>query len=54
MERGAVIVENCAVRTLSTAAGRVSGVITERGEIRCEQVLLAGGYGRGAFSVTSG
>jgi glycine/D-amino acid oxidase-like deaminating enzyme len=40
---GAVIVENCAVRTLSTAAGRVSGVITERGEIRCEQVLLAGG-----------
>ncbi|PJR59749.1 NAD(P)/FAD-dependent oxidoreductase [Raoultella sp. T31] len=43
MERGAVIVENCAVRTLSTAAGRVSGVITERGEIRCEQVLLAGG-----------
>lgn len=43
MERGAVIVESCAVRTLSTAAGRVNGVVTERGEIRCEQVLLAGG-----------
>lgn len=43
MARGAVIVENCAVRTLSTAAGRVNGVVTERGEIRCEQVLLAGG-----------
>lgn len=41
--RGAVIIENCAVRTLSTAAGRVCGVVTERGEIRCEQVLLAGG-----------
>lgn len=41
--KGAVIVENCAVRTLSTSAGRVSGVVTERGEIRCEQVLLAGG-----------
>lgn len=41
--KGAVIVENCAVRTLSMAAGRVSGVVTERGEIRCEQVLLAGG-----------
>lgn len=41
--RGAVIVENCAVRTLSLAAGRVCGVVTERGEIRCDQVLLAGG-----------
>jgi glycine/D-amino acid oxidase-like deaminating enzyme len=41
--KGGVIVENCAVRTLSMAAGRVSGVITERGEIRCDQALLAGG-----------
>ncbi|WJD72292.1 FAD-binding oxidoreductase [Pseudomonas asiatica] len=41
--KGAVIVENCAVRTLVTAAGRVSGVVTEQGEIKCEQVLLAGG-----------
>lgn len=41
--KGAIIVENCAVRTLVTAGGRVSGVMTERGEIRCEQVLLAGG-----------
>ncbi|MFS2221701.1 NAD(P)/FAD-dependent oxidoreductase [Pantoea sp. B65] len=41
--KGAVIVENCAVRTLATAAGRVSGVVTERGEIRCDRVLLAGG-----------
>lgn len=41
--KGAVVVENCAVRTLVTAAGRVSGVVTEQGEIRCDQVLLAGG-----------
>ncbi|ACR30598.1 NAD(P)/FAD-dependent oxidoreductase [Burkholderia glumae] len=41
--RGGVIVEHCAVRSLTLAAGRVSGVVTERGEIRCEQVLLAGG-----------
>lgn len=41
--RGVIIVENCAVRTLSLAAGRVSGVVTEKGEIRCGQVLLAGG-----------
>ena len=43
MRNGAIIVENCAVRTLSLSAGRVSGVVTERGEIRCDQVLLAGG-----------
>ena len=41
--KGAVVVENCAVRTLVTAGGRVSGVVTERGEIACQQVLLAGG-----------
>ena len=41
--RGAVIVEDCAVRVLSLSAGKVSGVVTERGEIRCEHVLLAGG-----------
>ncbi|MEJ5174308.1 MULTISPECIES: NAD(P)/FAD-dependent oxidoreductase [Erwinia] len=41
--KGVTIVENCAVRTLSLAGGNVSGVVTEKGEIRCEQVLLAGG-----------
>lgn len=35
--------QNCAVRTLVTSAGRISGVVTEKGEIRCDQVLLAGG-----------
>ena len=43
MARGAVIIEHCAVRTLQTSAGRVSAVVTEQGEIRCDQVLLAGG-----------
>lgn len=43
MAKGAVIVENCAVRELSLTGGAVSGVVTERGEIRCSQVLLAGG-----------
>ncbi|AEF56124.1 NAD(P)/FAD-dependent oxidoreductase [Marinomonas posidonica] len=43
IEKGAIIVQNCAVRTLSTSAGKVSGVVTEQGEIRCDQVLLAGG-----------
>lgn len=41
--KGAIIVEQCAVRSLSLSAGQVSGVVTEHGEIQCEQVLLAGG-----------
>ena len=41
--RGAVIVENCAVRALDLAGGRVAGVMTEAGRIACTQVVLAGG-----------
>ncbi|WP_434286727.1 NAD(P)/FAD-dependent oxidoreductase [Celeribacter sp. SCSIO 80788] len=41
--KGVTIVENCAVRTIETKAGCVSSVITERGEIACDQVILAGG-----------
>ncbi|SOC82923.1 Glycine/D-amino acid oxidase [Ensifer adhaerens] len=40
---GVKIVENCAVRTLTRTGGKVTGVVTERGEIRCDQVLLAAG-----------
>lgn len=49
LARGALIVENCAVRAIATTGGRVSGVVTERGEIACEQVLLAGGLGSRRF-----
>lgn len=43
MEKGVSIIENCAVRTIETKGGQVSGVVTERGEISCDQVILAGG-----------
>jgi Glycine/D-amino acid oxidases (deaminating) len=43
IDKGAIIVQHCAVRGLSRSGGRVSGVVTEKGEIACEQVLLAGG-----------
>lgn len=52
--KGAVIVENCAVRTLETSGGRVSGVVTERGEVRCEQVVLAGGVWSRRFLANHG
>lgn len=42
-DKGVVIRENCAVRALDVAAGRVTGVITERGRVGCDQVVVAGG-----------
>ncbi|MCX8997262.1 FAD-binding oxidoreductase [Rhizobiaceae bacterium BDR2-2] len=41
--RGAHILTGCAVRAIERTAGRVSAVVTERGEIRCSSVVLAGG-----------
>jgi glycine/D-amino acid oxidase-like deaminating enzyme len=40
---GVKIFQACAVRGLETKAGRVSAVVTEKGVIACEQVVLAGG-----------
>ena len=40
---GVRIFQNCAVRGLETAAGKVSSVVTEKGTIACAQVVLAGG-----------
>jgi glycine/D-amino acid oxidase-like deaminating enzyme len=40
---GATILTGCAVRGVETAAGRVAAVITERGRIACDSVVLAGG-----------
>lgn len=54
LAKGAIIVENCAVRTLTTTAGAISGVMTEQGEIRCEQVLLAGGVWSRRFLANHG
>ena len=42
-QAGAVILTHCAVRGLDMAAGRVAGVVTERGRIACDAVVLAGG-----------
>jgi len=33
----------CAVRGIERAAGRVAGVVTERGRIACDTVIVAGG-----------
>jgi glycine/D-amino acid oxidase-like deaminating enzyme len=41
--QGAAILTSCAVRGVETAAGRVAAVVTEKGRIRCDAVVLAGG-----------
>ncbi|WP_299651156.1 FAD-binding oxidoreductase [uncultured Jannaschia sp.] len=43
VEAGAMIAQDCAVRGIETQAGLVSGVVTERGTVRCPVVLVAGG-----------
>jgi glycine/D-amino acid oxidase-like deaminating enzyme len=52
--RGAVISENCAVRTLDLAGGRVAGVVTEAGRIACSHVVLAGGAWSRLFAQRNG
>ncbi|MGD0639314.1 MAG: FAD-binding oxidoreductase [Roseiarcus sp.] len=52
--KGAKIFTNCAVRGIETSAGRVSGVVTEKGRIACDAVLLAGGAWSRIFSANAG
>ena len=51
---GALVAENCAVRTLDLEAGRVAGVVTEKGRVRCRGVLLAAGVWSTHFAANAG
>jgi glycine/D-amino acid oxidase-like deaminating enzyme len=46
---GATIHQDCAARGLETSAGRVSAVVTEKGTIRTNAVLVAGGVWTSMF-----
>ena len=41
--KGGKVFTNCAVRGLETKGGRISAVVTEKGSIACDTVVLAGG-----------
>jgi len=41
--KGAIIAVPCAVRGIERAAGQVAAVITERGRVACESIIIAGG-----------
>ena len=53
-DKGASILGHCAVRGLERTGGRVSAVITERGRIACDAVILAGGAWSGLFCASLG
>ncbi len=40
---GATVLTDCAVRGVETQGGRISAVVTEKGRIACDSVVLAGG-----------
>ena len=46
---GAKILTRCAVRGIETEAGRIKGVVTEKGRIACDNVVLAGGVWSSLF-----
>ncbi len=52
--RGVSVIENCAVRTVDIEAGRVAGVITEKGRVRCQKVVLAAGVWSTHFAANAG
>ncbi len=53
-DNGAEIFTNTAVRGIERTAGRVSGVVTERGRIACQSVVLAGGAWSRLFAGNAG
>ncbi len=46
---GVKVIEDCAVRCLDLQAGRLAGVVTEKGRVACEAAVLAGGAWSAAF-----
>jgi glycine/D-amino acid oxidase-like deaminating enzyme len=53
-EHNAQIFTNTAVRGIDLTAGRVTGVVTERGRIACQAVVLAGGAWSRLFAGNAG
>lgn len=47
---GGTVLTECAVRTVESAAGKVSGVVTEKGTIACQAVVCAAGAWSSLFS----
>lgn len=51
---GATVMTGCAVRSLDAEAGKVTGVVTEKGRVKCDAVVLAGGAWSRLFAGNAG
>lgn len=51
---GATVMTACAARSLDVQAGRVAGVVTEKGRVKCDAVVLAGGAWSRLFAGNAG
>lgn len=51
---GAAVLTHCAVRGIDMAAGRAAGVVTEKGRIACDRIVVAGGAWSRLFCSTFG
>ncbi len=52
--KGAIVLAHCAVRGIERVGGRAAAVITERGRIGCDAVILAGGAWSSLFCASLG
>ena len=52
--KGANLFTNCAVRGIERTAGKISAVITEKGKINCDTIVLAGGAWSRRFCTNAG
>jgi len=53
-KRGARLFTTCAVRGIEKSAGRISGIVTEKGPVACGSVVLAGGAWSRRFCQNAG
>ncbi|MFT4959603.1 MAG: glycine/D-amino acid oxidase-like deaminating enzyme [Paracoccaceae bacterium] len=53
-DKGAHVVTGCAVRSVDIEAGKITGVMTERGRVACDRVVLAGGAWSRLFAGNAG
>ncbi|MEX0340520.1 MAG: NAD(P)/FAD-dependent oxidoreductase [Arenibacterium sp.] len=51
---GATVITNCAVRSVDREGGKVTGVVTEKGRVKCDAVVLAGGAWSRLFAGNAG
>jgi glycine/D-amino acid oxidase-like deaminating enzyme len=52
--KGAIVLTHCAVRGIERTGGRTAAVMTERGRIGCDAVILAGGAWSSLFCASLG